>query len=112
MSESRTEAVFVNVIDVEPSRYQELMTILNEGNDTVIRRREGFISAVLLANGDKSRVVTVARWQSMDAIKALQSDTVVATYVNRTAAIAKANPAVFAVVAEYWPARTSWELSG
>jgi heme-degrading monooxygenase HmoA len=79
------------------------LTILKEGNDSLIRKREGFISALLLANGDKTRVVTVARWKRMDAIKALQSDPVVISYVNRTAAVAKASPAMFAVVAEYAP---------
>ena len=112
MSESKNEAVFVNVIEVEPSRYQELVSILKEGNDSVIRKREGFISALLLANGDKTRVVTVARWKSMDAAKALQSDPAVNGYVNRTAAVAKASPAMFAVVAEYAPGRTSRDLSG
>jgi hypothetical protein len=40
MSRSRDEAVFVNVIEVDPSRYEELVAILKEGNDTVIRRRD------------------------------------------------------------------------
>ena len=102
MSES-SEAVFVNVIEVDPDRYELLMQILKEGNDSVIRHRKGFISCLLLANADRSRVITVARWTSADAIKAVASDPVVAEYVKRTAAIAKASPAVFGVVAEYRP---------
>jgi len=102
MSES-SEAVFVNLIEVDPNRYERLMEILKEGNDSVIRHRNGFISCVLLANADRSRVVTVARWTSADAIKAVASDPVVAEYVKRTAAVAKGTPAVFAIVAEYLP---------
>jgi hypothetical protein len=95
------EAVFVNVIEVNPSRYDELVAILKEGNDTVIRGRDGFISALIVASPDRSRVITVARWKSAEAVQVLQNDTVVASYVKRTAAVATANPAVFGVVAEY-----------
>jgi len=102
MSKS-SEAVFVNVIEVDPNRYEQLMEILKEGNDSVIRHRSGFISCSLLANADRTRVITVARWKSADAIKAVASDPVVAEYVRRTAAVAKATPAVFAVAAEYLP---------
>jgi heme-degrading monooxygenase HmoA len=103
MSHSQSEAVFVNVIEVDPSRYEELLAIVKEGNDTVIRRCDGFISAVIATTTDRGRVVTVARWKSADAIKALQSDPVVGAYVKRTAAVAKPSPAVFTIVAEYRP---------
>jgi heme-degrading monooxygenase HmoA len=102
MSES-SEAVFVNVIVVDPNRYEQLMEILKEGNDSVIRNRNGFISCSLLANAERTRVITVARWKSADAIKAVASDPVAAEYVRRTTAVAKATPAVFAIVAEYLP---------
>ena len=102
MSES-SEAVFVNVIEVDPDRYEQLMEILKEGNDSVIRHFKGFISCVLLVNADRSRVITVARWTTADAIKALASDPVIAGYAKRTAALAKATPAVFSVAAEYRP---------
>jgi hypothetical protein len=101
MPSSDTEAVFVNVIDVDPSRYPELVEILKEGNDSVIRRRAGFISALIVASADRRRVITVARWKSAEAVKVLQNDPVVSTYVKRTAAVATASPAVFDLVAEY-----------
>jgi heme-degrading monooxygenase HmoA len=102
MSESR-EAVFVNVIEVDPNRYEQLMEILKEGNDSVARHRKGFISCLLLANADRSRVITVARWTSADAINAVANDPVLAEYGKRTGAVAKATPAVFTVVADYRP---------
>ena len=103
MAEANEEAVFVNVIEVDPARYPQLIEVLKEGNDSVIRQRNGFISCLIVASADRSRVITVARWKSADAIKRLGSDPVVAGYVKRTAALAKANPAVFTVVAEYRP---------
>ena len=53
----------MDVIEVEPIRYEQLIEILKEGNDSVIRRRDGFISCVILASADRSRVITVARWE-------------------------------------------------
>jgi heme-degrading monooxygenase HmoA len=103
MSDPQSEAVFVNVTDVEPSRYEELLGILKEGNSSVIRRRDGFVSALIVASADRTRVITVARWKSLEAIKAIQNDPVILEYVKRTAAVAKASPAVFTVVAEYRP---------
>src|SRR5579862_9844669 len=103
MVNSKNEVVFVNVIEVDPSRYEELIAIVKEGNERVIRRRDGFVSAFLATTPDRSRVVTVARWTSPDAVKALQSDPVVGDYVKRTAAVAKANPTVFTIVAEFLP---------
>lgn len=103
MSSSQSEAMFVNVCDVDPSRYEELLAIVKEGNDRVIRRRDGFISAIVASTPDTSRLVTMARWKSLDAIKALQSDPVIADYAKRTAAVAKSNPIVFTIVAEYRP---------
>jgi quinol monooxygenase YgiN len=103
MSNVQRETVFVNLIEVDPSHYEELLAIVKEGNETIIRRRDGFISAIIATTADQSRVVTVARWKSADAIKALQSDPVVSAYVKRTAAIAKASPAVFTIVAEFRP---------
>jgi hypothetical protein len=103
MVNSQSEAVFVNVVEVEPSRYEQLVGIVKEGNETVIRKRAGFISSFLASVPDKSRVVTVARWKSMDAIKALQSDPVVTEFAKRTAAVAKSNPLVFTVVEEFRP---------
>jgi len=40
------EAVFVNAIEVDPARYPQLIEVLKEGNDSVIRQRDGFISCL------------------------------------------------------------------
>jgi hypothetical protein len=78
MPDSQNEAGFVIVIEVDPSRTEELLAIVKEGNDSVIRRRDGLISAFIATTADARRVVTVAGWRSVDAIEALQSDPAVA----------------------------------
>jgi hypothetical protein len=56
---------------------------------------------------NKSRQCTAARAQpearGRASDKAIQNDPVILEYVKRTAAVAKASPAVFTVVAEYRP---------
>lgn len=103
MSEPQGDVFFVNTLEVRPGRYEQLMEILEEGNDTVVRKRDGFVSCVLLSNADRTRVLTIARWRSMAAIKATGSDPVLADFAKRTAAVATASPEFLSVVAEYKP---------
>lgn len=92
---------FINVIDVDPSKQQEVIDILNEGTERVISKRPGFVSVTILASADRSRVVNIARWESADDVKATQADPIAAEYVTRTAAIATPSPGVYAVVSEF-----------
>lgn len=92
---------FINVIDVDPSRHQEVVDILNEGTAQVISKRPGFISVTILASPDRRRVVNIARWQSLDDVRATQADPLAAEYVTRTAAIATPSPGVYTVVSEF-----------
>ncbi|WGW11294.1 antibiotic biosynthesis monooxygenase [Saxibacter everestensis] len=92
---------FINVIDVEPSKQQEVIDVLNEGTEKVMSHRPGFISATLLASADKSRVINIARWESADDVRATQKEPAAAEYAKRTAAIAKAGPGLYSVVGEH-----------
>lgn len=92
---------FINVIDVDPSKQQEVIDILNEGTADIISKRPGFISVTILASPDKTRVVNIARWESIDDVKAIQADPVAAEFVKRTAEVATASPGVYMVVSEF-----------
>lgn len=92
---------FVNVIDVDPSRQQEVIDLLVEGTEKTISKRPGFISVTLLASLDKARVINIARWESAEDVKATQSDPEAAEYAKRTAAIAQPGPGLYAVVGEF-----------
>ena len=92
---------FVNIIDVDPVRQQELIDLLIEGTEKVIAQRPGFISVTLLASLNKSRVINMARWETAEDVKATQADPEAAEFAKRTAAIAHANPSLYAVVGEF-----------
>lgn len=91
---------FVNVIDVDPSKHQEVIDLLVEGAEEVMSKRRGFISVTLLSNLDKTRVINVARWDTAEDVKTTQADPEAAEYARRTAAIAQPSPGLYAVVGE------------
>lgn len=91
------QVTFINVIDVDPSKQQELVDLLNEGTDKVMRHRPGFISVSILASVDGKRVVNYAQWRSQDDVKATMADPEAQAFAKRTAAIATAAPGIFTV---------------
>lgn len=92
---------FVNVIDVDPAKHQEIIDLLIEGTEQVMSKRPGFISVTLLASLDRRRVINVARWESVEDVKATLADPEAGEYAKRTAALAKASPGLYTVVGEY-----------
>jgi heme-degrading monooxygenase HmoA len=95
----RNETVtLINVFDVEASRQQELVALLTEGTDQVIRHRPGFVSVNLLASNDGTRVVNYAQWRSLDDIKATMADPAAQGYARRAAELAHSTLHVYSVV--------------
>ena len=97
----KNPVTFINVVEVEPSKQQEVIDVLREGTEQVMSKRPGFSSVTILSSLDKGRVVNIARWDSAQDVAATQSDPAAAEYAKRTAEIASAQPGVYAVVAEY-----------
>jgi len=88
----------VNIFDVDASKQQELLDLLNEGTEKVIKTRPGFVSVNILASVDGTRVINYAQWRSQDDLKAIMGDAEVQAYAQKTAALAKAAPQVYRVV--------------
>lgn len=93
--------VFINVLEVEPARQQELVKLLKEATEKVIRVRSGFLSSRILASSDGARVVNIARWRSVADIQATQRDPDAAAYAKAVAELARPSPGTYAVAAEY-----------
>lgn len=89
----------INVLDVDPARQHELLDLLREGIDQVVRHRPGFLAARLLASNDGSRVVNYAEWRGLDDVKATMADPEVQRYARRAGELAQAAPHVYSVVA-------------
>jgi quinol monooxygenase YgiN len=91
----------INVFDVDASKQHELLELLAEGTERVIRHRPGFISVNLLSSNDGTRVVNYAQWRSFDAVKAALADRDAQSYATKAAALARATPHVYSVASVY-----------
>lgn len=60
---SAGHVTFVNVFSVEPERAEELLEILSQATETVMRHLPGFISANLHVSEDRRRVLNYAQWR-------------------------------------------------
>lgn len=92
---------FVNIVEVEPGKQQEVIDVLKEGTEQVISHKPGFISLELLASADGKRVLNVARWESAEDLKAVQSDPEAGQFVKQVMELGEATPGAYRTVAEY-----------
>lgn len=88
----------INVFDVDASKQQELVDLLTEGTEEVMRHRPGFVSVNILASNDGTRVVNYAQWRSQDDVKATMADPDAQGYARRAAELAQPTPHVYSVV--------------
>jgi hypothetical protein len=91
---------FMNVIEVDPERSEEVTTLLRDGFDTVMRHRKGFVSGSVLASLDGTHIISQATWQRVEDIEATRTDPAAADYARRLAQLATATPRVYRTVAE------------
>jgi quinol monooxygenase YgiN len=89
----------VNVFSVEPAVQQELVDVLTEGAEKVVRHRPGFISVNILASVDGTRVVNYAQWSSLDAVQETMRDPGAQAFAKRAGALATPDPHPYRVVA-------------
>lgn len=98
---SQSSVIAGNLIDVAPERQQELLDLLHEGADQVFGPLQGFETATIFASLDGSRVLYVARWESMEAVKAVQANPEVAAFGPRVAAIGTSSPSLYRVASTH-----------
>ncbi|QKW08097.1 antibiotic biosynthesis monooxygenase [Streptomyces sp. NA04227] len=90
-------ATVINVFETQPDKQQELVGVLNEGLDKVVRHRPGFVSATILASKDGSKVVNYAQWRSPADAQATFGDPAVQEYGKKAAALGTPAPGVYSV---------------
>jgi hypothetical protein len=91
---------FINVFEVDADRQHELVDLLIDGVNQVIRHRPGFIGSTIFAGLDGARVINLTEWQRPEDASATQSDPAAAAYAQRAAAFATAGPALYRVAAD------------
>jgi quinol monooxygenase YgiN len=88
----------VNVFTAEPDNQQKLVQLLKEGTDAFFSKQPGFISSSVHASKEGGRAINYSQWRSAGDIENFRKDPKFAPYIQRLAAIAKAETILCEVV--------------
>lgn len=88
----------VNVFTLEPDNQQNLVQLLKEGTESFFSKQPGFISSSVHASEEGGRAINYSQWRSAGDIENFRKDPRFAPYVQRLAAIAKAETILCEVV--------------
>lgn len=80
--------VLINTFTVDPSKAEELLTLLSEATEHGMRQRKGFVSANLHISHDKKHVTNYAQWRSQADIDAMMADPSAREHMGKAAQVA------------------------
>lgn len=86
-----TATTLINVLTVDPSNQDQLIALLRDNTDGVVRTLDGWISTNFVAAKDGTRVVIVSQWRDPAAVEAMRNDARMRAYFPRIAALAAFN---------------------
>lgn len=88
----------INVFDVDPAAQHELLELLTEATEKVMRHRPGFVSTNPHASFDGTRVVNYAQWRSRDDFETTMANPDAQQHMRRAAELARPMPHLHSVV--------------
>jgi heme-degrading monooxygenase HmoA len=89
----------INTFYVEPGKADQLIELLVDATEKVMRNRPGFISANFHKSEDGTRVVNYAQWASKADFAAMQADPEAQIHMKQAGALAtRFEPAIYSVV--------------
>src|SRR2546421_10017758 len=78
----------INSFTVDPERQDELIRLLVEATEQVMRHRPGFVSANIHRGLDGTRVANYAQWRSREDFEAMLANPEAAAHLREAATIA------------------------
>lgn len=90
-------ATLINVFAVTPETQRQLVDLLAEATEEVMRHRRGFVSANIHASLDGTRVVNYAQWRSREDFQAMLDDPIAQEHMAAAGALADAEPHFYQV---------------
>lgn len=78
----------LNILTVSPANQDQLLEMLRDNIDSVIRTLDGWVSTNLIASADATRVVIHSQWRDAAAVAAMRTDVRMVAYFPRIAALA------------------------
>src|ERR1700758_1290142 len=97
-SQTKNQVPLFNVLSVEPQNQQELVDLLRQNTETVIKTLKGWIATDLIASSDGKRVVIHSRWDTAADIEAMRADPRMQAYFPKIAALASLDSTLGSVV--------------
>ncbi|ATB39443.1 antibiotic biosynthesis monooxygenase [Cystobacter fuscus] len=92
----------INVFTVAPERQAELVKVLDEATEEVMRYLPGFISANIHRGVDGTRVTNYAQWASREHFEAMLRNPTAQTHMRAAAALVeKYEPHLYEVVSTH-----------
>jgi quinol monooxygenase YgiN len=88
----------VNVFTVDPGNQHKLVQLLKEGTESFFSKQPGFISSSVHASKEGGRAINYSQWASATDIENFRSDPRFVPYIQRLAALAKAETILCEVV--------------
>jgi heme-degrading monooxygenase HmoA len=88
----------INIYEVAPERQSELVQLLSEATEKVMRRQQGFVSVNIHSSFDGSRVANYSQWASKEDFERMLKIPEAQAQMKRFAAVAKSvSPALYKV---------------
>jgi heme-degrading monooxygenase HmoA len=78
----------INVFAVDPARQDELLAVLTEATERVVRKQPGFISANFHKSLDGTYVANYAQWRTAADLQAMLASPEAAEHLRRASEIA------------------------
>lgn len=95
---TRPLVTLINVYEVAPEKQSELVQLLADAADKVMRRQNGFVSVNIHRSIDGTRVVNYAQWASKEDLERMTKSPEAQEQIRRFAALAESvSPAVYQV---------------
>lgn len=87
----------INVFTVDPSKQDELVKVLDDATQNVIKDLPGFVSANIHRGLDGRHVANYAQWESREAMEAMLAHPAVQQHLHDAAALATFEPNLYEV---------------
>jgi quinol monooxygenase YgiN len=71
---SDESVILINLLKVKPGKQNELIALLKQNTDTVVRMLHGWKTTRLIAAKDGAGVVIYSEWETPAAVEAMRSD--------------------------------------
>ena len=90
----------IDAFEVEPSRQEELVELLRQATEQVMRHVPGFVSSSIHRSLDGKRVVNYAQWETLPKLEQMPSYPGARTHMEKAAKVATSSSSAVCEVAQ------------